>query len=119
MWNGAVDAVTTILSVVVALLASRAHTNSLNTKIKVMAALFAMSLCASGSIILTANASNRFVSYGGYLLFYVFYTFTITISRYLYLSPFCYLLNWFQVLIVIVSIAALRLQKSYPKTAMA
>lgn len=83
MWNGAVDAITTILSVVVALLASRVHTNSVNTKLKVMAALFTMSLCASGSILLTANVSNRFVSYGGYLLFYIFYTFTITISRYL------------------------------------
>lgn len=81
MWNGAADAIATILSVVVALLASRVHTNSINTQLKVMAALFAMSLCASGSIILTANVSNRFVSYGGYLLFYIFYTFTITISR--------------------------------------
>lgn len=81
MWNGAVDAITTTLSVVVALLASRVHTNSINTKLKVMAALFVMSLCASGSIFLTANVSNRFVSYGGYLLFYIFYIFTITISR--------------------------------------
>lgn len=86
MWNGAVDAITTILSILAALLASRVHTNAINTKLKVMAALFAMSLCASGSIILTANVSNRFVSYGGYLLFYIFYTFTITISRYLHPS---------------------------------
>lgn len=77
------DAITTILSVAVALVASRVHTNSINTKVKVMAALFVMSLCASGSILLTANVSHRFVSYCGYLLFYVFYTFTITISRYL------------------------------------
>lgn len=121
MWNGAVDAVTTILSVAVALLASRVHTNSINTKLKVMAALFGMSLCASGSILLTANVSNRFLSYVGYLLFYVFYTFTITISRcFINRSTVHFSLNRFEVLIMIlIFFAALRSQKSSPKIAMA
>lgn len=82
MWNGAVEAVTTLLSAMIALLASRLHTSFINTKLKVLLALFTMSLCASGAIFLAANASDRFLSYVGHVIFYAFYTFTITISRY-------------------------------------
>lgn len=82
MWNGAVDAVAALVSAGIALLASRLHTNLINTQLKVLASLFIMSMCASCAIFLTANVSDRFLSYGGHLLFYMFYTFTITISRY-------------------------------------
>lgn len=85
MWNGAVEAVSTLLSAIIALLASRLHSSYINTKLKIHLALFTMSLCASGAIFLTANAPTRFISYGGYILFYMFYTFTITISRYTYI----------------------------------
>lgn len=82
MWNGAIEAVSALLSAAIALLASRLHTSFINTKLKVLFVLFSMSWCASGAIFLTANASTRFLSYGGYMIFYIFYTFTITISRY-------------------------------------
>lgn len=82
MWNGAVESLTTLLSAGVALLSSHLHASVINTKIKILAALFVMSLGASAAIFLTANASNRFVSYAGYLAFYAFYIFTITVSRY-------------------------------------
>lgn len=82
MWNGAIEAITTLISAVVALLASRLHASLINTKLKVLLALFTMSLCASGAIFLTANAPHRFVSYAGHVIFYACFTFTITISRY-------------------------------------
>lgn len=81
MWNGAIEAITTLISAAIALLASRLHSSFINTKLKVLMALFTMSLCASGAIFLTANASHRFISYAGHVIFYAFYTFTITISR--------------------------------------
>lgn len=75
------EAIATLLSAGVALLASRLHASYINTQFKIHLALFTMSLCASGAIFLTANAPNRFLSYGGYMIFYMFYSFTITISR--------------------------------------
>lgn len=81
MWNGAVEAIATLLSATIALLASRLHTNVLNSKIKILLVLFIMSIFASGAIVLLANTSSRLISYIGYMMFYLFYTFTITISR--------------------------------------
>lgn len=81
MWNGAVEALTTLLSAIVALLASRLHMSFLNTKLKVLGVLFTMSLCVSAAIFLTVNVSDRFLSYAGYVIFFIFYSFTITISR--------------------------------------
>lgn len=82
MWNGAVEAVTTLLCAMIALLASRLHSNVINTKVKVLTSLFIMSIFASVAIFLTGNANHRFVSYAGYMIFYMLYTFTITIARY-------------------------------------
>ncbi|XP_031621423.1 thiamine transporter 2-like [Contarinia nasturtii] len=80
MWNGAIEAISTLISATIALLVGRLRTNYINTKSKVNSVLFVMSLCASCAIFLTANAPNRFLSYGGYILFYMFYNFTITLS---------------------------------------
>lgn len=91
MWNGAVEAISTLCGATVTLLASRLHANLINTNLKVLSALCTMSMCAGASIFLTANVSSRFVSYAGYLLFYVFYNFTITVSRYFH---FHVALNW-------------------------
>lgn len=121
MWNGAIEATSAILSATVALLASRLHANFINTKTKVLAILFALSFCASAAIFLTANASHRFESYAGYLIFYMFYTFTITISRYSIYNlifhdsfiPFDFHISFRMFRI------ALKLQKSCPKIAMA
>lgn len=88
MWNGAVEAISTLSGAAITLLASRLHANLINTNLKVLSALCAMSMCASASIFLTANATSRFVSYAGYLIFYVFYNFTITVSRYFFCSVF-------------------------------
>lgn len=81
MWNGAVEAVATLFSAAIALLASRLHLNYINTKFKIQLALFVMSMCASGAIFFASNAPNRFLSYISYILFCMFYNFTITISR--------------------------------------
>lgn len=81
MWNGAVEAVTTLLCAIIALLASRLHSSVINSKLKVLFVLFVLSIFASGGIFIAANTSDRFMSYAGYMMFYMLYTFTITISR--------------------------------------
>lgn len=81
MWNGAVEAVTTLLCAAIAMLASRLHSSFLNSKLKILWILFTLSIFASGAIFLTGNAGHRFVSYAGYMIFYMLYTFTITIAR--------------------------------------
>lgn len=81
MYNGAVEAATTLLSATIALLASRLHSSVINSKIKVLSVLFVMSMFVSGAIFLTGNATHRFVSYAGYMMCYMLYTFTITIGR--------------------------------------
>lgn len=96
MWNGAVEAISTLSGAAVTLLASRLHANLINTNLKILSALCTMSMCASASIFLTANVSSRFVSYAGYLLFYVFYNFTITVSRYILVRLFLLLNDLFQ-----------------------
>lgn len=81
MYNGAVEAATTLLSATIALLASRLHSGVINSKVKVLSMLFMMSMFVSGAILLTGNATHRFVSYAGYMMCYMLYTFTITIAR--------------------------------------
>lgn len=81
MWNGAVDAASTLLAAIVALLASRLNENIVNTRGKVLWSLFVLSLLSSATIIFMANTSMRFVSYGAYMIFYMFYIFTITVAR--------------------------------------
>ncbi|XP_031621420.1 folate transporter 1-like [Contarinia nasturtii] len=80
MWNGAIEAVATLFSAAIALLASRLHVNYINTKFKIQLVLFALSMSASGAIFVASNAPNRFLSYVSYILFCMFYNFTITIS---------------------------------------
>lgn len=81
IWNGAVDAIATLLCAGIALLASRFHTNVLKTQRKKIILLGMLSLCLSGAIFLMANTNSRYIAYGGYTLFYMVYTFTVTISR--------------------------------------
>lgn len=80
IWNGAVEACTTLLSASVALLASRLHENALNLR-RMLWLIVILSLLQGCGIFVAANTTSRFVSYGGYMFFYIFYTFTITISR--------------------------------------
>jgi len=79
MWNGAVEACATLLGATVALLASRVHKSTRST-IQKLGYLLLFSLMQGGGLFIAASTTNRFVSYAGYLLFYILYTFTITIS---------------------------------------
>lgn len=81
IWNGAVDAVIALLCTLVALFASRLHSNILNTKLKMLSVLCLLSLGVSVAIFLLTNLGSRLISYGAFLMFYAFHTFTITISR--------------------------------------
>lgn len=80
IWNGAVEACTTLMGAAVALLACRIHKNELNTN-RMLWFLVIFSVLQGGGIFVAASTNNRFVSYAGYMFFYVLYIFTITISR--------------------------------------
>lgn len=80
IWNGAVEAITTLLSASVALLASRIHENALNLR-RMLWLIVTLSLLQACGIFVASNTTSRFVSYAGYMAYYIFYTFTITISR--------------------------------------
>lgn len=66
----------------IALLASKLHDTAINTKVKVLWTLIALSFGISASIFIMTNCGDRFVSYAGYIGFYMLYIFTITIARF-------------------------------------
>lgn len=119
MWNGAVEAISTLSGATVTLCASRLHANLINTNLKVLSALCTVSICASASIFLTANAPSRFISYAGYLLFYIFYNFTITVSRYFSLiqQRISFFLTYLIHLHYFIFLLVRKLQKSFLKIA--
>lgn len=82
IWNGAVDAGTTLASAAVALLASRLHADVFKTKSRLLSLLVVASSFLSCSILLMTNTGSRYWSYVGYSLLYICYTFTVTIARY-------------------------------------
>lgn len=79
MWNGALEAFTTLLGALVALLASRVHDKALKST-RILWALVLVAMGQAGSLFVAANTDNRFVSYGGYSMYFVLHTFAITIS---------------------------------------
>lgn len=80
IWNGAVEATNTLLATGAALLAGYVYTDRMSRS-TVLWMLVACSLCEGGALVLASQTTVRNVSYVGYLLFYVLYSFTITVAR--------------------------------------
>lgn len=80
-WNGAVEAVNTLLGAGVSLLAGYVYTDRMS-RVTVLGILVVCSLCEGGALVLASQTTLRVVSYVGYSLFYVMYSFTITVARY-------------------------------------
>lgn len=80
VWNGAVEAVNTLLGAGVAILAGYVYTDRLS-RVAVLWMLVVCSVCEGGALVLASQTTLRIVSYIGYLLFYVMYSFTITVAR--------------------------------------
>lgn len=75
------EAGTTLVCAGVALLASRLHENVFKTRPKLIGLLFTQSAFLSIAVFLMSTATHRYSSYAGYTIFYICYTFTVTISR--------------------------------------
>lgn len=80
IWNGAVEACITLLGAGVALLAGYLHSEKLSRR-QILWSLVVLSICEGCSILLASQTPYRNVSYVGYLLFCVLYSFTITVAR--------------------------------------
>lgn len=80
IWNGAVEAVITLLGAGVALLAGYLHSTKLNQHRSLFALMF-LAACEGSAILLASRTPIRTVSYIGYLIFCVLYSFTITVAR--------------------------------------
>lgn len=78
-WNGAVEAGTTLLGAAITLLAGRVHENTLKST-RIFWALVLVALLQAGGLFVATNTYNRFISYGGYIFFFILHSFTITIS---------------------------------------
>lgn len=81
IWNGAVEALITLLGASVALLAGYMRADTLTDRRRVLWALVGLSICEAMAILLAAWTPHRNVSYVGYLVFCVLYSFTITVAR--------------------------------------
>lgn len=77
-WNGAVEALVTLLGAVVSLLAGYIHSGFLRPR----SSLFALSILSAGqggALLLATLTGNLIISYVGYIVFGVLYAFTITV----------------------------------------
>lgn len=70
----------TLLGAGVALLAGYLHSSKLNQH-RSLLALMILASCEGCAILLAASTPHRNVSYIGYLIFCVLYSFTITVAR--------------------------------------
>lgn len=83
IWNGAVEAINTLLGAGVALLAGHLHDSGgwlTRRRRNVLFALVVLSLCQGSAIAVASQTTERTVSYVAYSVFYVLYTFTITVA---------------------------------------
>lgn len=78
IWNGAVEAVVTLLGAIVSLLAGYIHSGFLRPRSSLFA-LSILSLGQSAAILLATTTSSLAVCYLGYVTFGVLYAFTITV----------------------------------------
>ncbi|KAJ6636071.1 Thiamine transporter 2, partial [Pseudolycoriella hygida] len=79
IWNGAVEAVITLLGAGVALLAGYLHSTKLNQRRSLFTLMF-LAACEGSALLLASSTPHRTVSYVGYLIFCVLYSFTITVA---------------------------------------
>lgn len=77
VWNGAVEAILTLLGAVVSLLAGYIHSSFLRPRSSLLA-LSVLSLGQGGAILLATTTNQLVVSYVGYIVFGILYAFTIT-----------------------------------------
>lgn len=85
IWNGAVEATNTLLGAGIALLAGHLHDAGGNgwlsrRRRNVLVALVVLSLCQGAAIAVASQTTERTISYVAYSVFYVLYTFTITVA---------------------------------------
>lgn len=78
-WNGAVEAVSTLLGAIVSLLAGYIHNEAL-TQRRSLWILTIFSILEGCCLLLCSWATHRLVAYTGYLLFMILYSFLITIA---------------------------------------
>lgn len=79
IWNGAVEAINTLLAAVAALLAGHLHSERL-TRVQLLGSLIVLSCGQGASILVASQTDDRNVSYVAYGVFYVLYSFTITMA---------------------------------------
>lgn len=79
IWNGAVDAILTLLAAVFALAAGFIHGARLNPTLSLLA-LAVLSILEGGAVLLACWTTSLFWSYTGYVIFGAFYAFAITVS---------------------------------------
>lgn len=79
IWNGAVDAILTLLAAIFALAAGFIHGSRLNPRGSLLA-LAVLSILEGGAVLLSCWTTTLFWSYTGYIIFGALYAFTITVS---------------------------------------
>ena len=80
IWNGAVEAILTILGAVFTLLAGKLHINMLWKRQKIIILLVTLSIAQGIAVIFAAQSSKLLTSYIAYVCFGVLYSFGITIA---------------------------------------
>lgn len=80
IWNGAVEATLTLLGTIAALCAGLLTNERLNEKGRIWT-LAILTIISGFAILLAGFSQTRFISYVGYLIFGVIYSFLITIAR--------------------------------------
>lgn len=80
IWNGAVEACITLLAAMVSISAGYIHIEKIGEKWKLFALLL-LSIIQGLAIILAATTINIYLSYLGYMVFCILYSFTITVAR--------------------------------------
>lgn len=79
-WNGAVEAILTLCGAIVALLAGRLHAKYFKSQAVCLLILTVLAILEGLTIFLSTYANTLTVSYVGYVLFGVLYSFSITIA---------------------------------------
>ncbi|XP_063709074.1 folate transporter 1-like [Culicoides brevitarsis] len=78
IWNGGVEALATLFSVIVTLLAEKIQKSLMKNRSNLV--ILTLLTAFSGlSLVMTAKTANLYVSYAGYMTFSTLYAFTITI----------------------------------------
>ena len=79
-WNGAVEAILTLCGAIVSLLAGRLHVKYLKSQKICLLLLTVLAIFEGITILVATYANTLIISYVGYVLFGVLYSFSITIA---------------------------------------